>query len=120
VNRTTTSAPAAAAGVDPTDASTLTLFDSDQDEHLDIPATTVRLRRPFGDRSELTGAYFYSHAHLGYDLDRRIVGTRTTAGRRCEQQLATGNGDAHLDTHVADVGTTYGSGSTCGSRPAIA
>jgi hypothetical protein len=107
VNRNHDLGPGGGPGVDPTDASTLTLFDSHQDEHLDIPATTVRLRRPFGERVELTGAYFYSHAHLGYDLDRRIVGTADDGGTPVpSNSFATGDGDAHLDTHVADVGTS--------------
>ena len=50
-------------------------FRSDQDEHLDIPATTVRLRRPLGETAEITGAYFYSHADLGFDGARSSAGT---------------------------------------------
>jgi hypothetical protein len=107
VNRSHDLGPGAGSGVDPTDASTLSFFDSEQDEHLDIPATTVRIRRPLGDRAELTGAYFYSHANLGFDLDRRSVGTEDVGGAPvASNSSATGNGDAHLDTHVADVGTS--------------
>ena len=107
VNRNHDLGPGAGPGVDPTDGSTLSIFDSTQDEHLDIPATTVRLRRPLGERVELTGAYFYSHAHLGYDLDRRSVGTVDNGGTPVpSNSTATGSGDAHLDTHVADVGTS--------------
>jgi hypothetical protein len=92
-------------GVDPTDASTLTLFDNEQHEHLDIPATTVRLRRPLGETAELTGAYFYSHADLGFDVARRSAGTVDVGGAPAATATATrGSGDAALDTHVADLG----------------
>lgn len=91
-------------GLDPADGSTLSLFDSDQDEHLDIPATTLRLRRPVGERLELTGAYFYSHADLGFDLDRRSVGT--TIDSDPASTRATASGDASLDTHVVDAGAS--------------
>ncbi len=94
-------------GVDPTDASTLTFFRSDQGEHLDIPATTVRLRHPFGETAELTGSYFYSHAQLGYDLARRSVGTADVNGVPVPSSMAqSGSGDATLDTHVADLGAS--------------
>jgi hypothetical protein len=93
------------AGVDPTDASRLAFYANDQDEHLDIPATTLRLRRPFGERLELTGAYFYSHADLGVDFARRRTGTTDVPGLS-GSAAATGSADATLDTHVADVGTT--------------
>jgi hypothetical protein len=92
-----------AAGVDPTDASRLTLFQSDQDEHLDIPATTVRLRRAVGDRLELTSAYYYSHADLGFDFARRRIGTSDTPGLPTDV-AGGGGGSATLDTHVADAG----------------
>ena len=93
------------AGVDPSDASTLSLFASRQGEHLDIPATTVRLRRRLGERVEVTGDYFYSHADLGFDLARRRDGTSDVAGLPTTV-TATGKGGATLDTHVADVGST--------------
>jgi hypothetical protein len=95
--------PLAPGGLDPTDASTLSFFEGKQDEHLDIPATTVRLRRAFGERVELTGAYFYSHADLGFDLDRRRVGTSDVAGLPTTT-VARGGGGAALDTQVADLG----------------
>ena len=97
--------PGAGPGVDPTDASTLSLFDSRQDEHLDVPATTVRLRRPLGDRAELTGAYFYSRADLGFDVDRRSSGTVDVGGAPVAT-ASSGSGDATLDTHVADAGVS--------------
>jgi hypothetical protein len=93
------------AGVDPTDASRLTFLKNDQDEQLDIPATTLRLRRPFGDRVEVTGAYFYSHADLGVGFTRLRNGTTDVPGLS-GSAAASGGADATLDTHVADVGTT--------------
>ena len=92
-------------GVDPTDASRMSLFRNEQNEHLDIPATTVRLRRPVGDRLELTGAYLYSHADLSFDLARQSVGTSDVAGLPTHL-TATGGGNAALDTHVGDAGAS--------------
>lgn len=92
-------------GVDPTDASQLTAFNGTGDEHLDIPATTVRLRRAVGERVELTSAYFFSHADLGFDVDRRRVGTTDVpgvSGSATEQ----GDGDGSMTTHVADLGAS--------------
>jgi hypothetical protein len=95
------------AGVDPTDASRLTFFDADEDDHIDIPATTVRLRRALGERAELTGAYYYSHADLGFDSARRSVGTVDVGGAPAPTaSAARGGGDATLDTHVADAGAS--------------
>jgi hypothetical protein len=91
------------AGVDPTDASTLTAFRKDQHEHIGIPATTVRLRRGVGERVELSGAYFYSHADLGFDVNGRRVGTSNVAGLPTTVTVD-GSGSATLDTHIADVG----------------
>ena len=68
------------AGVDPTDGSTLSFYHSDQDEHLDIPATTVRLRRAIGDAAEIRSAYFYSHADLSFDTNSQRIAT-TSAGQ---------------------------------------
>lgn len=93
------------AGVDPADASELNFFDSSEDEHLDIPATTVRLRRSVGDRVELTSAYFFSRADLGFDVDRRRVGTTDVPGVS-GSATERGGGDATLTTHVADVGAS--------------
>jgi hypothetical protein len=90
-------------GVDPADASRLGSFQSEQDEHLNIPTTTVRLRRPVGDRLELTGAYVYSHADLGFDLSRVRTGT-SSVPLYSGTSRTTGGGDATLDTHVADLG----------------
>jgi hypothetical protein len=106
VHRSNDSGPVRAPdGVDPTDASRLTFLHNEQDEHLDIPATTVRLRRPLGDTAEITGAYFYSHADLGFALGRHRTGTSDVPGFS-GSAVATGSGDATLDTHIADVATT--------------
>jgi len=92
-------------GIDPTDGSTLNQWQATQPEHIDQPATTVRLRRPIGDNVDLTGAYFYSHADLtsaatlfrnGTSNVPALSGVSTTTNR----------GDAVLDTHVADLGAT--------------
>ncbi len=94
------------AGVDPTDGSTLQSWSSHESEHLDIPATTVRLRRPIGDDVDLTGAYFYSHADLGFHGDQRRNGTSNTPSF---SGIATrmDDGSATLDTHVVDLGGTW-------------
>ena len=94
------------AGVDPTDGSTLQNWTSHESEHLDIPATTVRLRRPVGDDVDLTGAYFYSHADLGFHGDQRRNGTSNTPAYDGLATL-TDNGGATLDTHVVDLGGTW-------------
>ena len=97
--------PTSPAGVDPNDASQMTFLDDNRDEHLDIPVTTVRLRRPFGDRVDVTGAYLYSHADLGFDFDNRQTATTNVPGVSGSSS-ATGSGDATLNTHAADLGTT--------------
>jgi hypothetical protein len=92
-------------GVDPTDSSTLSVFSAHQAEHIDIPATTVRLRRSFGDAVDVTGAYFYSHADLTSNLAQLRVGTSDTpsfSGTATKHDA----GGATLDTHVADLGAT--------------
>jgi hypothetical protein len=89
-------------GVDPRDPSTLTSFRSEQDEHLDVPATTVRLRRTLGDRLDVTGAYFYSHADMGFDVARSRFGTADVPGLPTHT-TAGGGGGATLDSHVADL-----------------
>ena len=94
-------------GVAPADASTLAFFANDQDEHLDIPATTVRLRRALGERAELTGAYFYSHAELGFGVARRSAGTVDVGGAPIGVSTTSrSSGGATLDTHVADAGAS--------------
>lgn len=92
-------------GVDPTDASTMSQWLADQPEHIDQPATTVRLRRALGERVDLTGAYFYSHADLTSAASFYRNGTSdvpTFSG----VATSTDRGSATLDTHVADLGIT--------------
>jgi hypothetical protein len=103
--RHTLRTPLGPAGLDPTDGSTLAAYRSDRDEHLDIPATTVRLRRPLGEAVELEGAYFYSHADLGFERTRRRQGTANVPGFGGRVASA-GEGGAELSTHVADLGAT--------------
>lgn len=98
--------PGGAIGLDPTDPSTLQSWTSHEDEHLDIPATTVRLRHPIGDDVDLTGDYFYSHADLGFHGGRRRVGTSDTPAFSGVEVL-TDNGGATMDTHVADLAATW-------------
>jgi hypothetical protein len=93
-------------GVDPTDASTLAAWTSHESEHLDIPATTVRLRHPIGDAVDLTGAYFYSHADLGFHGDRFRNGTSNDPAFS-GIETANDHGGGSLDTHVVDLGTTW-------------
>jgi hypothetical protein len=92
------------AGLDPTDGSTLSFFEGDQGEHLDIPSTTVRLRRPIGEALELTGAYLYSHAALESDRTRTARGTAVApfGGTNVVRDGA----HADLSTQVADLGGT--------------
>ncbi len=92
-------------GLDPGDGSSLSFLDRDLDERLDIPATTVRVRRPLGDHAELRGAYVYSHATLDFDFTKRRTGTTAVPGVP-GGEIAAGSGDARLDTHVVDLGTT--------------
>jgi hypothetical protein len=76
-----------------------------QDEHLDIPATTVRLRRPVGDARRADRRVLLQHADLGFDIDRRRVATTDVPGLS-GSETASGGGDAHMTTHVADLGTS--------------
>jgi hypothetical protein len=93
------------AGLDPTDPSTLASLSSASDEHIDIPITTVRLRRPFGEVAELAGAYVYSHANLGFDTRQASRGAPTPL--LPASASARGGGDATLDTHIADLGASW-------------
>lgn len=92
-------------GVDPTDASTMSQWLADQPEHIDQPATTVRLRRPIGEKVDLTGAYFYSHADLTSAASFYRDGT-SNAPAYSGVATSTDRGSATLDTHVVDLGVT--------------
>jgi hypothetical protein len=89
-----------AAGVDPTDATSLARYDTFGEEHVDAPTTIVRLRRAFGPRLDVAGSYLYSHASL--DADWATVRAVADAGTTVQERTrATANAD--LDTHVADL-----------------
>jgi hypothetical protein len=90
------------AGLDPTDGSRLSFYRNDQDEHIDIPATTVRLRRSIGDAIDLSAAYFFSYADLSFDRDRRRTGTDSTGAAAGDQNVS-GDGDANLTTNIVDI-----------------
>jgi hypothetical protein len=92
-------------GLDPSDGSDLTLYRSNQTQHLDIPATTVRVLRPIGDVAELRGAYYYGHAILRFDESRARTAT-TLAPGLSGSDAAVGGGSGTLDTHVADLGAS--------------
>jgi hypothetical protein len=95
-----------AAGVDPTDASTLTRYEVDQDETVDAPRTTVRVERPLGERGELTGVYLYQHAETDAERTALLDATRNVGGVPTLARSA-GEADASSDTHVADIGTSW-------------
>lgn len=95
------------AGLDPTDGTRLDVLYRDQGEHLDIPATTVRARRLVGDRVELDGGYYYSHADLGVERFLREQGTATVPGL-VPNGVTRGTANATFDTHVADAGLLVG------------
>lgn len=92
-------------GLDPTDASTLQSWQAGQSEQIGIPATTVRVRRPLGERADLTGAVFYSHANLDSYAYRLRDGT-SDAPALSGAALTRDRSDATLDTWVADLGGT--------------
>lgn len=90
-------------GVDPDDGFRLDSWQSVADDHLEIPITRVRVRRPVGDRVELTGGYVYAHASLSYGRDRFRDGTSaipadTGPNTRLDRS------DASLDTQLVDLG----------------
>lgn len=92
-------------GLDPSDASILRDWQARQPEDIDIPATTVRLRRPVGDRLELSGAYFYSHARL--DSNAFLFRNGTSNAPPLDGVAQTRDeSDATLVTQVADLGAT--------------
>jgi hypothetical protein len=99
--------PGSAAGLDPTDASTLTRYDSAGGEHVDEPVTTLRLRRPLGDRVEVSGGWFFSHAGLDSSWTTRSDATSDVPGLGgASRRLRTAH--ATLDTNVGDAGVTAG------------
>lgn len=94
-------------GVDPGNGDDLDVFTRTGDEHLDIPATTLRWRRPIGDRVEVDGGYYYSHAELrGSD---QVVERGTSPDPAAWPPLdSRQNFNGSLDTNVADAGVVVG------------
>lgn len=94
------------AGLDPTDGVRLDTADRHQQEHLGMPATTLRAHRLLGDRAEFDAGYYYSHSNLDTDQTAHEVVTVTPAAPATT--IASGHGSATLDTHVADAGLLVG------------
>lgn len=92
-------------GVDPAAGFTLDDWQSVQDDRIDIPITRVRVRRPIGDRVELTGEYVYAHAGLDSDRSRFRDGTSTIPSQNGPSRRFD-DGDASLDTNTADLGAS--------------
>lgn len=90
------------AGLDPSDDSRLSYYRSQQDQHIDIPATTMRLKRSVGESVDLTAGYFFSRAAMSFDYSRNRRGTANTGGLG-GSATASGQGEATLTTHVADA-----------------
>ena len=92
-------------GVDPTQGFTLSSWQSVEGDQINIPITRLRLRRPIGDRIELTGGYVYAHA--GLDESRTRFRDATSAipidngpSTRID------SGRASLSTQLADLGAS--------------
>ncbi len=90
-------------GVDPADGFDLESWQSVADDHLEIPITRVRVRRPIGDRLELTGGYVYAHAGLSYDRTRYRDGTSAIPADT-GPSTRIDHSDASLDTQLVDLG----------------
>jgi hypothetical protein len=89
-------------GLDPTDTSTLTAYEVNQHETIDAPTTLVRMERPIGARGEVGAAYLYQHASLNAEQGSFLNATRNVVGVP-DVARSTGEADAEVDTHVADV-----------------
>jgi hypothetical protein len=89
------------AGVDPTDASTLSFYRSRQTEDIHIPVTRVRLNRSIGRVVDLSSGYFFSQADLGSDRNRVREGTNNDGFE--DTSTVSDNGDALLTTHIVDA-----------------
>src|SRR5262249_54661089 len=89
--------------VDPGDGFTLASWQSVESNHINIPITRVRVRRPIGDRIELTGGYVFAHASLVDDRTRFRDGTSAIpADSGPSTRIDTGN--ASLSTQLVDLG----------------
>lgn len=97
--------PTNTAGLNPADRSTLTTFQREQDENVEVPTTRVRIRRKIGDRTELVGSYLFSHGELDITRNTRSVGTSNLAAFD-QNRRARESGGATLDTHIADLSLT--------------
>ena len=97
--------PGLAGGLDPTDTSTLQSENAVSTEHVDEPITIIRAARSFGDRVDVAGSYFYSHADMSADWLLRRSATTDTPGLSGGTNQTT-RSHATLDTNVADIGAT--------------
>jgi hypothetical protein len=91
--------------LDPGNDFKLGSWQSDEDDHIDIPITRVRVRRPIGDRVDLTGEYVYAHAGLDADRDRFRDATSAIASQNGPSRRFD-SADASLDTNLADLGAS--------------
>jgi hypothetical protein len=92
-------------GVDPTQGFTLSSWQSVEGDQINIPITRLRLRRPIGDRIELTGGYVYAHASLDESRTRfRDATSAIPADNRPSTRVD--NSRASLSTQLADLGAS--------------
>src|SRR5215475_1497972 len=91
--------------VDPGDGFTLASWQSVESNHINIPITRVRVRRPIGDRIELTGGYVFAHASLVDDRTRFRDGTSTIPADS-GPSTRIDNGNASLATQLVDLGAS--------------
>jgi hypothetical protein len=89
-------------GVDPASGVTLFNYQADQHDQINIPVTIIRASRSIGDRLELTGDYFFSHAGLSSDRTRFRDGAGSIPAAN-GSQTQTDHSTATLNTNVADL-----------------
>jgi hypothetical protein len=94
------------AGLDPTDDSTLSVYDSEENDHFDIPITTVRVRRTIGDAVDLTAGYFFSRSNMNFGYDQKRNGTSNTEDFS-GTAVASADGAATLTTNIVDAGASW-------------
>jgi hypothetical protein len=94
--------PGDRSGLDDTDTARLNQFSGDQNETISAPVTIVRVRRPFGERAEVNGSYFYRHADLDLDAQLLEAGRTSTPGFP-SRNFRVSSGDATLNMHVVDL-----------------
>lgn len=106
VNRTVgRHGPLGRLGLDPADGLVLESWQGVGSDHIDIPVTTVRLRRDVGERLTLTGAYRYAHAALSSSATRYRNGD-STIPQESGPSTRIDDAGASLDTQIADLGAT--------------